>query len=83
MYCPQCLLGGDRHGTSQGYVVVNVSIEDMEETDEVQVICTNLAGKEVLHKTMQKDTPLGTLRAAVQVAFSDLAGKRSRETHGT
>ena len=36
LYCPKCLLGGDRHGTSQGYVVVNVSIEDMAETDEVQ-----------------------------------------------
>lgn len=40
------------------------------------VICTNLAGKEVLHKTMHKDTPLGTLRAAVQVALCDGTEKR-------
>ena len=46
------------------------------------MICTNLAGNEVLHKTMQKDTPLGTLRVAVEVALSDLAEKRMARDGG-
>jgi len=46
------------------------------------VICTNLAGNEVLHKTMQKDTPLGTLRVAVEVALPDLAEKRMARDGG-
>lgn len=46
------------------------------------MICTNLAGNEVLHKTMDKDTPLGTLRVAVEVALPDLAEKRMARDGG-
>ncbi len=47
-----------------------------------QVICTNLAGKDVLHKTMHRDTPLGTLRAAVQAALCDRTEKRMARDGG-